>query len=488
LGKRFVFINLSINCGYNSGMNHGIAFLVPVVRRSGYKVACLNLRKEIKPRVFLNNLLALEPSIVGFSCTSHQLKYLAEYSNALIGSPQILQIAGGVGPTLDYEWILNNTRVKGACIGEGEIPLEGLLRNIEEKKDYLNTEGFFWQSGSGIKRNPVPGFKTVFQEADLPVHDIFTRDVILGASGASVMLSRGCPYNCFYCCNAALSSVYPSSAGYFRVYPVDFSIKLIRNIIRRYPEVKFIHFEDDLLIANKEWFLSFAKEYSRKIGLPYRVCARVESLSEEIVANLKKSGAQLVFVGLESGDEQFRSTMLNRRYSNSLFIEKCLMVKREGLKLFTFNIVGFPGETAKEMANTLNLNKAVEPQCGVCTFFYPYKDTRLYKICQERGLLKDKPEMLEITNYNTRPSIIMSAGQEKDCIKYQRRILNYLLRHAEITEISGLPLGLRKLTKIILHLVKSALRYAPVLDRAIRNSYADFRQKAVEAGYAPGWG
>jgi hypothetical protein len=124
----------------------------------------------------------------------------------------------------------------------------------------------------------------------------------------------------------------------------------------------------------------------------------------------------------------------------------------------------------------------------VCTFFYPYKDTRLYKICQERGLLKDKPEMLEITNYNTRPSIIMSAGQEKDCIKYQRRILNYLLRHAEITEISGLPLGLRKLTKIILHLVKSALRYAPVLDRAIRNSYADFRQKAVEAGYAPGWG
>ncbi|MDD5255125.1 MAG: radical SAM protein [Candidatus Omnitrophica bacterium] len=477
--KKFVFVNLSINCGYNSGMNHGIAFLVPIVRRFGYDVVCLNIRKEIKPAAFLSMVKNADPSIVAFSCTSHQLKYLAKYSNSLAGSPGILQIAGGVGATLDNEWILRNTRVKGACIGEGDIPLEELLRNLQENKDYRDTQGFSWNVNGTIKKNPVPQFKNSFSEADLPDHSIFDKDVILSSNGTSIMLSRGCPYNCYYCCNAALSGVYPSPAGYFRTYSVDFSIRLIQNMIAKHPETNFIHFEDDLLIANKEWFLDFAREYAAKIGLPYRVCARVECVTKEIVGVLKESGCRLVFVGLESGDEPFRSRMLNRKYTNELFIEKCAIIKDAGLKLFTFNIVGFPEETAKEMANTFELNKSVVPHSGVCTFFYPYKYTQLHTICKERGLLKEDSQLVEITNYNTRPAIAMTASQEKECVHYQRKILNYLLRQNELTEIAELPSGLQKCNKAMRHWVKAFLRKSPLLDRAIRGTYANIKLKAA---------
>ncbi|MFH1790996.1 MAG: hypothetical protein ABH885_03305 [Candidatus Omnitrophota bacterium] len=47
MDKKFVFVTLSINCGYENGVNHGVAFLVPVVKRHSCDVVCLDLRGEI---------------------------------------------------------------------------------------------------------------------------------------------------------------------------------------------------------------------------------------------------------------------------------------------------------------------------------------------------------------------------------------------------------------------------------------------------------
>lgn len=480
--KRFIFVNLSINCGYNSGMNHGIAFLVPVIKKYDYNITCFNIRKEISPQEFVKKITEFGPSIIGFSCTSHQLKYLLKYSRIFEGYGKILQLAGGVGPTLEPEFILSNTNVDGVCVGEGEIPLDNLLRNIEENGDLYESDGFYWGIDGRIKKSPIPQFKSDFSDAELPDHSIFENEVVAssgGSNGISIMLSRGCPYNCYYCCNAALSRVYPDSKGYFRIYPVEHSIRLIEKIIKQCPGTKFIHFEDDLLIANKEWFSRFVDEYLRRIKIPYRVCVRIECITPDTLLLLKNSGCKLVFVGLESGDEQVRSKVLNRKYSNSLFIEKCRMIKESGLKLFTFNIVGFPFEGRREMENTFALNKTVSPHSGVCTFFYPYKHTELYDICQKEALLKNRAEMLEITNYNTRPSIKMTPEQERGCIYYQRKIYNYLLRQNELSEIAGLSFGARKYIKVLRHWVKSALRAMPALDKAIRGSYANIKLKTL---------
>lgn len=480
MNKKFTFVNLSINCGYNSGMNHGIAFLVPVAKKYKYEISCLNIREEITSDQFVNKIKDISPSIVAFSCTSHQLKFLKKYSEALDKFPEILQIAGGVGATLDPNWVLFNTCVKGACIGEGEIPLDGLLRNLDNKENIYNCEGFYWHVDGAIKKNSIPQFITDWSKRDLPDHAIFGNTVVGANNNLSVMLSRGCPYNCYYCCNVTLSNVYPASQGYFRVYPVEYSIRLIEKMIKQCPATKFIHFEDDLLIANKTWFYDFTEEYRRKIRLPYRMCVRVECVTPEIVERLKNSGCKIVFIGLESGDETLRSNFLNRKYSNDLFIEKCKLIKKARLKLFTFNIVGFPFETKKEMENTFKLNRIVSPDSGVCTFFYPYKATELYRICKDNNLLRSDFEMLDITNYNTRPAIKMSAKQEKECILFQRKILNYLLRQSELSQLRDLPFGIKKYFVFMRHWVKSILRYAPALDKLARLRLSSIKIKALE--------
>jgi hypothetical protein len=63
--RKLVFINLSIESGFN-GVNHGIAYLVSVVKKHSYNVSCLDLRHEISDEEFRKEIDNLNPSIVAY--------------------------------------------------------------------------------------------------------------------------------------------------------------------------------------------------------------------------------------------------------------------------------------------------------------------------------------------------------------------------------------------------------------------------------------
>ena len=457
----FVFINLSIEGGY-SGVNHGIAYLVPIVKNHFYDVSCLDLHHEISDIEFRKEIDKRNPAIVAFSFMSQQEKYLIKYSKSIENSPAILQIAGGVGSTLNPERILSHSTVKGACIGEGETPLDNLLHNIKKEKDIFDTEGFYWNINGKFKKNVISQPKAD-QFSFYPDYSIFDKHTVMREGSLNLILSRGCPYSCNYCCNDALRKANPSPGKYFRLPSVEYSIKLIEGMIEQYPEAKFIEFEDDLLIAKKPWFIEFSEEYGKRINKHYRACVRPEYIDQEILKALKLSGCEEVYIGLESGNESFRKNILNRKYSNSLFIEKCKMIKNAGLDLFTFNIVGFPFESKKEMEETFELNKRVAPNKGACTFFYPYKGTELYKRCEENNLLKSDEEMASITNYNTKPAIKMSETQEKVCIDYQKKMSYFFARQSYLTGMSRLPSGINRCPVAIYYWFKFLLQTRPFL-------------------------
>jgi radical SAM superfamily enzyme YgiQ (UPF0313 family) len=432
--KRFVFVNPAINIAgsglVNHGLvNHGIAFLAPIIKKYGYKVKVIYINEEISNERFINEIKDFNPSIIGFSITSHQIKYLKKYSDALKDLKHTLLIAGGVHPTLDPDGTLKQTSLMGVCIGEGEIPVENLLRNIKEKKNIFKTKGFYWKDKDKIIKNPVQQFIKDLSTIEFPSHSIFNLDQTRQQTDQLLMVfSRGCPYQCTYCCNKALSEVYLSNKNFFRIPPVEYCIKLLESVIKEYDIINSIWFEDENLIANKEWFLEFAEKYEKRIGLPYDLQGRIESLDREVVAALKNSGCKLLYVGLESGDEKLRLNLLNRKYSNELFIKKAKMVKKAGIKLHTYNIVGFPFESKKQMKETLRLNKIIKPNGGRCMFFYPYKKTKLYKICKENKLLKSEKEMSEMTNIFIGPAIKMTKKQEKACKLYYQKINSYFSR------------------------------------------------------------
>ena len=434
LDKRFLFASLCVDSGYHTGINHGIASLVPVVRKYSYQVSNLNIRSHQDFQQFTDHIIAFRPSIVGFSCTSNQLKYLIKCSAELQRYPEILQIAGGPASTLDHDIILSKTAVKGACIGEGEISLGSLLNNIDQGKDIYETQGFYWNTGNYIRRNAPINFVSDLSLLDYPDYTVFNDPPVSSCRHIFIVLSRGCPYNCYYCCNMAISTVYPSPRRYFRVPTVKYSMNVLRDLLRLNPSAESIIFEDDLLVSDKDWFIRFAKAYKEQIAIPYRVCIRVECITRDTVEALKRSGCFRVFIGLESGSEFIRYCVLNKRFTNKTLIDKCKMIKSAGIEILSLNMIGFPFEKKEHMRETLELNKEISPELGVCSFFYPYKGTELYRICQKENLLKSQEEMMEITNFNTRPAIKMDPVQEEDCIYFHKQLIDYFSQRLKSRE------------------------------------------------------
>jgi len=439
VNKSFLFVNFTLGVRV-TGVNHGIAILSAILKKHSYKVNVINLVEDLSEYKFLEQVKSFNPSIVGFSCTSHHFNYLVKYSKMLSKVEGILQLAGGAHATLSPSDILLKTDVRGVCVGEGEIPMLNLLNAINDGRDISSTSGFYWKINGSIKENPIPQFSCDLSNLVFPDYSIYPRDFVVRDWSVDrslivqksdvkkyieVMLSRGCPYNCHYCCNKALSSVYPSSKGYFRLPSVEWSIRFLVDLLKQYPETEYIEFIDDLLIADKEWFFEFSKEYKEKINLPYRLCGRFELITREIVGVLKDSGCVRVLFGLESGDELLREKLLNRHHSNALILEKCKLMKEREIPICTLNIVGFPFETKKQVLATLELNKKISPEFGTCFFFHPYKNTYLYELCEKNGLLKSDAEMYDTTSNYSRPFIKLTGMAEKDCIKLQEKFCFY---------------------------------------------------------------
>jgi radical SAM superfamily enzyme YgiQ (UPF0313 family) len=423
-----LFVNLSIDSGYY-GVNHGIAYLVPIVRKHSYTPKLLHIGVDMDSEEFTKTIRKLNPSIIAYSFTSPQQKFLEKYSKAAKNLPGVLQIAGGVGATVSQEEVLLSTSLDGLVIGEGEIPLDQLLATRRDRGNIYETQGFLWRVKGELRKNPIPQFISDLDNLQFPDYSLFDPEVVFSVgTHLSVILSRGCPYSCNYCSNPVLRGVYPSQRGYCRVNSVEYSMKFLEHLVRQYPQAEGFGFEDDLLISRKKWFLHFADEYSNRIGLPYRINVRADDVDQEIVEALQKSGCFLALLGVESGNEHFRREILNRHHTNSQLIHKAKMLSIAGIKIFTFNIVGFPFEDTRHLRDTLKLNKKIKPDWGVCTFFYPLPGTKLYDICKKEGFLSAERQLDMPTNYNTYPLIPTSLRQREACIKTQKQLTKYFKR------------------------------------------------------------
>lgn len=424
--KHVLFINLNVHIRWDKGCNHGIAYLVPVIRKHGYQVSCITLDEKISADDFRALVAKHNPSIVAFSSTSHHLAYLGFYSEAIKGLPGILQIAGGLGPTLDKEWIFSNSAIQGICAGEGEIPLSHLLGAIETNKEISQTPGFWWRSPSGIKENPIPQFISDLSTLDFPDYSIYPEDMVVQKNNLTLLLSRGCPYDCFFCCNNAKRKLYPDAHGYFRLPPVLYALEMIKNTVSNYPKAESIYFFDDLLVVDRKWFAEFACAYAALIRLPYRLNLRVESVDREVTGLLKKSGCTNVTIGVETGDEHFRNTILNKKFSNSMLFECISLLKESGIGIHSLNMIGLPTETKKQMSQTMRINKKISPDGGMCFYFYPYKGTMLYELCKEKGLLMRQNYTMGRDNFSDRPAIKINLVGRFWCRYYYLRISHYL--------------------------------------------------------------
>jgi len=433
-------IYFDIDTGYFPGINHGIASLAAVARQKGHFFSFHHLTKKEPPETVAEEISKINPDVVGFSFTTNQKQYVSDYSKAIHQKSKTLQIAGGMHPTVAPADVFKIKDIKGVCVGEGEQALAELLSRLDEKKDFYSIPSFWWKTDSGkIIQNPVYPLDKDLSKLPYPDYSIFDTKTISNASSGwvAMLVIRGCPYNCYYCCNHVLRNIYPQKENYFRIPTPEYAVSLIKHNLKFYENPKGISFADDLLTFNPDWLDKFSVLYSKEIGLPYTCNSRIECLSDHVVETLKKSGCKTVFIGVESGNEKIRKELLNRFYSNKDIIEGFKRLRKAGISSCSYNIVGFPFETKEQMLETLKINQLIKPDNGVVFYFYPYPGTKLYDVCRDNNLLLSEKESGQISGYFEKPAIRLTNCKNEDCVKVYKKMRLFLISQSIV---SGLKL------------------------------------------------
>lgn len=401
---KIALIYFDLHTGYYPSFHHGLASLIGTLKKENHNVSLHHLVFEDDFDKTTKFLKEEKHDLVGISFTTNQKKYVRSFFEMANFSAR-LTIAGGVHCTLVKDDVFRNfPEIDGICIGEGEIPLKELCRRLDNDEDLLSTPSFYFKAKDGIVKNPISPLQSV-DNLPLPDYSLFNYFKMISDNGDCfpMMLSRGCPYNCHYCCNHAFRQIYPNKDEYVRSPSVQRSINLIKKNLFLYPKTKNIIFADDTFTLHKKWLMEFCEIYKKEIGLPFSCNARVETIDNQVAHYLKLGGCQSICFGVESGNEWLRKHILNRRHSNKRIKEAFELTKKYGLKSFSFNIVGLPFETREMARDTLNFNLELQPDFGKCFYFYPYPESRIYQLCLDYGFLLDDLEA--VSGYLEAPSL-----------------------------------------------------------------------------------
>jgi anaerobic magnesium-protoporphyrin IX monomethyl ester cyclase len=237
--------------------------------------------------------------------------------------------------SIGADYYVNSSQGESALIGiiqalkQGRLP--GEVDNIyfAGKGEYISTGGP-WEQNK-LAENPVDW-------------DLFSG----GVSGfADVRTAISCPFACAFC-------GFPEHAGTYQTIAVEAVEQELRQLAK-IPGLKCVYFVDDTLNVPVKRFKAILKMMKKnRFPFAWQSNFRCQFCDEEMVALMKETGCQGVFLGLESGNNRVLMNM-NKVATVEKYFRGIALLKEYGITTHGSFIIGFPGETPETVRDTKTL-------------------------------------------------------------------------------------------------------------------------------------
>jgi len=364
-----------------------------------------------------------KPDAVGvsslFSTQALNAHKICRIAKAIDG--KIITVVGGAHPSAVPLEVMKDDDVDFVVIGEGEMVLKGLLERLESGKPVKDLEGLAFREEGRVRINPRRDYYEDLDALPFPRWDIFPLEryfKINNPHGSParkvpfmpVITSRGCPFECIFC------SIYNVWGRKYRKRSAENVLAEITHLIDKYG-VKEILFEDDNLTLDKERAKRiFQGMIDRDLGLVWNVPngVAVQTLDDEVLQLMKRSGCYSISIGVESGDEYILKNVIKKPIDLSSVKPVIRKARALGLETSVFFVVGLPDEKIENMRNTFRFAESL--QADNINFFFatPLPGTRLQERCMELGLLDEKADYSKLRSEY--PSFTTSAFSRDELI------------------------------------------------------------------------
>ena len=344
----------------------GKVCLASVLRANGFAVKIIdNALRNYSDEELIEALKEYQPDIVatgGMTLQFEDTKRIANLVRQLYQS-KILLVGGGVHLTLEPEDGLNYFDF--IVIGEGEDTFLELCKtyaevNRKKSEIFKDIPGLYFMSEAGeVIRTKQRDFIYDLDRLPFPAYDLISVNdyhdfLITGEKAISIMMGRGCPYDCKFCASPRL---YQRKV---RNFSMEYIFAFLDYLIKNYG-VSQLRIMDDTFTLDKKRVIEYCKQITKRgLKLNMTCLTHVNTSDLEMFTEMKKAGFSVVAFGIESGNNRILK-LINKGISKEIAISAIKDAKKAGLIVECLFMIGNIGETRETIEDSIQFAKKFNP-------------------------------------------------------------------------------------------------------------------------------
>ncbi|MBL7132042.1 MAG: cobalamin-dependent protein [Candidatus Omnitrophica bacterium] len=396
-----------ISLAYDSGLfgPEDNVFYIPYLER------VFNQKDKVIAKIESSN-----PDLVAFTIYTSTYRWACEIARIIKQRMGLKTVFGGIHASLVPEVVIKNDVVDFVIVGEGELALLDLVNALSSKKTEYQIPNLWYKKEEKIIKNSLRPLIENLDSLPFPDKELFENDINY-KDDYVIMASRGCVFNCSYCCESFMNRLYHN--GFYRRRSIDSIIEELRIMKKRY-RFREVMFNDALFFTDKAWLEELLRWYRKEIGVPFRCFGKVTYFSEELGRLLKENGCYCIEFGMQTVNEPLKRRVLNRYETNQRAQETFRLCDRLKLHYDIDHMFGLPGEEeedyilgSKFYSQLRYLNRI---KCHNLTYF---PKMEILESAQEEGRL-DKKEIVDIEEGNIEDFFHCNSFKDETMIRINK--------------------------------------------------------------------
>lgn len=306
--------------------------------------------------------------------------------------PNIVTIAKGAAfLTLGEKILKENSALNYGILGEAEETLKEILEG-KTKADIL---GIYYFEDSQVKFTGKRPFIEDLDSLPFPARHLVNNNIYRRPDNnkvqATVKVSRGCPFHCFFCLAT------PVSGAKVRKRSPENIVMEIRECVEKYNIRNFL-FWSDIFNVDRKWTFDLCNAIiDSGLDITWSANTRADTADLEMAELMYKSGCRLVSIGVESGS-QYMLEQMGKKITLDDVRRTVKVFKKAKIRIYNYFVIGLPWETEETAEETIRF--AIELDSDFISFYTatPLPGSRFYEYAKEHNLF-DKETSFESAYY-----------------------------------------------------------------------------------------